>query len=110
MTKRDHASWRETIDGWVRDPAIRRHSLIALAMILVATTIIVSLATGALIAAAGSLLPSPVAKTVAVVSALGTSGTGWWLFRGPALGYSRQSSSRKRSGFFTSGNNRAGGS
>lgn len=75
-------SWLETVDGWVRDAAIRRYSLVALAMTLIALIVIIGLATGVLGAITSSLLPSPIAKTVAgIVSALGTSGTGWWFLR-----------------------------
>jgi hypothetical protein len=33
MTRRHDTSWRETIDGWIHDPAIRRYSLTALAIV-----------------------------------------------------------------------------
>lgn len=42
-----HKGWRTTIDGWVRDQAIRQHGLIALAMFLSTLALIVSLAIGA---------------------------------------------------------------
>jgi len=70
--------WHTTIDGWVRDPAIRRHSLIALAMLLSTTALIVVLVTGALAAAVNTLLPSLLVKTIAA-GALGAGSTGWWL-------------------------------
>lgn len=72
--------WRTTIDGWVRDPAIRQHGLIALAMLLSTTVLIFSLATDALVAAVNTLLPSLLAKAIAS-GTLGAASTGWWLRR-----------------------------
>lgn len=69
--------WRTTIDGWVRDPAIRRHGLLALAMLLTAVALIVGLGTGALAAAMKTVLPSLLAKIIA--GTLGVGSTGWWL-------------------------------
>jgi hypothetical protein len=75
--------WRTTIDGWVRDPAIRRHGLLALAMILGTATLIVGLMTGALATAVSALLPSLLAKIIAAAGALtlGGGSTRWWLRR-----------------------------
>jgi hypothetical protein len=56
--------WRGTIDGWVRDPAIRLDGLIALAMIL-----------GALVFVAGA---SPGTATTVFLSAGALS---WWFRR-----------------------------
>ncbi|MGH3811314.1 MAG: hypothetical protein ACRDUV_02505 [Pseudonocardiaceae bacterium] len=67
--------WRSAIDGWVCDPAIRRHALIALAMLLSTPVLIVGLVTGALITAVNILLPSLLAKAIV----LGAGGTGLWL-------------------------------
>jgi membrane-bound ClpP family serine protease len=72
--------WRTTIDGWVRDPAIRRHGLIALAMLLGTTALVVGLATGALVATVNTLLPSLLSKTIAG-GTLGLGSTGWLLHR-----------------------------
>ncbi len=74
-------SWRTTVDGWVRDPDIRRHALLALAMLLVATALIVGLATGALAAAMNNLLPSLLTKAVASVTLTAAGGTSWWIRR-----------------------------
>ncbi|WP_406636596.1 hypothetical protein [Amycolatopsis sp. WGS_07] len=38
--------WASAVDGWVRDPAIRRHALLALAMLLATGLIAVGIMTG----------------------------------------------------------------
>jgi hypothetical protein len=43
-----HASWNTVIDGWVRDPTIRRDALIALVLVLIAAVAAVCAVTGAL--------------------------------------------------------------
>jgi hypothetical protein len=82
MTRRHDPSWRETIDGWIRDPAIRRYSLSALAMLLAAAVLISGMAIAGFGAAASSVLPSPLTKSIPTISTtLGASGIGWWLIR-----------------------------
>lgn len=60
-------TWRDTIDGWINDPTIRQHFLIALGMVLITVVAAISIATSLL----GILLAS------------GTLGAGstWWLRR-----------------------------
>ena len=60
------SEWRDTIDRWVRDPAIRRHGLLALAMLLVAAAVAISLTMGALALAAAAVVPALPAKTGAI--------------------------------------------
>jgi type VI protein secretion system component VasK len=72
--------WRTTIDDWVQDADIRRHGLLALAMVLTAAVVIVGLASGWLAVLLQVVLPTGLAKTVAggVVTA---GGAGSWVYR-----------------------------
>ena len=74
-------NWRDTIDGWVRDPNIRRHALIALAMMLAATVTAFGLTSTVLANLANILLPTLLAKVLAG-STLGVGGAAWWLHHG----------------------------
>lgn len=73
-------NWRDTIDVWVRDPNIRRHALIALAMVLGATVMTLGFASGVLADIMKILLPTLLARTLAG-GTLGVGGTVWWLHR-----------------------------
>lgn len=74
--------WRTTIDGWVRDPAIRNFGLTTLVVLLIGTALVVGLASGALLAAVNTLLPNLFAKAIAggVISA----GSTLWVLKGRA--------------------------
>jgi hypothetical protein len=74
-------NWRDTIDGWVRDPNIRRHTLIALAMVLAATITVFALTSSVLANLANILLPTLLTKFLAG-GTLGVGGTTWWLHHG----------------------------
>lgn len=75
---RNSDSWQTVIDGWVRDPAIRRYSLIVLGMLLISAILFLGLASGLLLTALNAVLPTLLAKTL-TVGALGATGSlGWW--------------------------------
>jgi hypothetical protein len=58
------SNWRDTIDGWVKDPKIRRHLLIALCMVLTAAVITVAIVANVL-------------STILVGGTLAAAGGGW---------------------------------
>lgn len=72
--------WRNTIDGWLRDPPIRTFALVTLVTLLLGIALIVGLASGALAAVANALLPSVLAKAIAGGALTATCG-GTWLVR-----------------------------
>lgn len=72
--------WRTTIDGWVRDPAIRNFGLTTLAVLLAGLALVVGLASGALAAIVSTLLPNLLAKTIAGGTLSAASG-GLWLLK-----------------------------
>jgi hypothetical protein len=72
--------WRTTIDGWVRNPAIRRHVLFALVLVLIALVLMVSLARGPAGEAIQTLLPSGSARLIAE-GVIGTAGPRAWFYR-----------------------------
>lgn len=68
----DTSSWRNTIDGWVKNRAIRSDGLIALGMLLAAVIVVV------LIVALVPVLSTTIGKTVAVNTVVATIvGAGW---------------------------------
>jgi hypothetical protein len=48
-------TWPVTVDSWVRDPAVRRDGLIALAMLLAASVIVAGLIASSLTAGGGAI-------------------------------------------------------
>lgn len=52
--------WSNVVDGWIRDPRIRRDALIGLTLVLIAVVVVVCAVTGAL----GSLAKEAVGNTV----------------------------------------------
>jgi hypothetical protein len=83
--QRNPESWRTTIDGWVRDPAIRNFGLTTLVVlvivIVIVIVIVVGLTSGALLAAVNTLLPNLLAKTIAGSAISTAGGTLWFLKR-----------------------------
>jgi hypothetical protein len=75
--------WRTTIDGWVRDPAIRNFGLTTLVVLLIGAALIVGLASGAFAAAVNTLLPNLFAQAIAG-SAISTAGGTLWYLKGRA--------------------------
>lgn len=64
--KKTATNWRDTIDGWVNDPTIRWHFLIALGMVLIAAVTAIGLATS-------------LTTTTILVGGATSAGTTWWL-------------------------------
>lgn len=56
--------WRTTIDGWVRDPAIRKFGLTTLAVLLAGLALVVGLASGAVLTALNLMLPNLISKAI----------------------------------------------
>ncbi|WP_275292368.1 hypothetical protein [Amycolatopsis sp. La24] len=71
-------NWASTVDGWVRDPAIRRHALLALAMVLVTALVAVGIITGVAGQFAAVLLRH---HLVLWLGGAGVGGAGWWIRR-----------------------------
>src|SRR3954469_3279702 len=67
------ASWTTVVDGWVRDPTIRRDALIALVLVLIAAVATVCAVTGALGPLVREAIGNEVVRVVAG-SALGGGG------------------------------------
>jgi len=81
MARRHDTSWHETIDGWIRDPAIRRYSLTVLAMFLTAAILISSIAIAGLSAVTNSVPVSPYVKITKIFTTIFGASSISWLIR-----------------------------
>jgi hypothetical protein len=75
------ASWSAVVDGWVRDPAIRRDALIALVLVLIAAVAAICAVTGAL----GPLVREATGNTVVRLVAGSVLGGGGLAYGGLRL-------------------------
>jgi len=74
-------SWRTTIDGWIREPAIRNFGLTTLIVTVGGLALTVGLASGAVAVIMNAVLPNLLSKLLAAATLSTLGGSAWAIKR-----------------------------